>query len=151
MPDGAAHIFPIRVYYEDTDAQGIVYYANYLKFAERARTEYLRELGTDHTRLMAEEGLGFTVRNCNIDYLKPARLDDSLQVHTRFRDPRGATLSADQEVRRDEEALACMVLRLACVDRRGHPRRLPLDFRAAISGNAAPERVGRHKKTKRNA
>ena len=72
------HVFSMRVYYEDTDAAGIVYYANYLKFAERARTEMLRALGTDQSRLAAEQGIAFAVRRCTADYLKPARLDNRL-------------------------------------------------------------------------
>jgi len=78
------HEFPIRVYYEDTDLGGIVYYANYLKFIERARTEWVRALGIDQTRLKAEEGILFAVRRIEADYLKPARFDDELVVETRF-------------------------------------------------------------------
>ena len=75
--DGVHH-HPLRVYYEDTDAGGVVYYANYLKFAERARTEMLRDLGIDHSELMDNEGVAFAVRHCTMDFLAPARLDDVL-------------------------------------------------------------------------
>ena len=85
-PRSDAHIFPLRVYYEDTDAGGIVYYANYLRFAERARTEYLRSVGADHQTLLAEDGIAFTVRQCSVDYMSPAFLDDPLEVHTRLLD-----------------------------------------------------------------
>ena len=70
--------FPIRIYYEDTDAGGIVYYANYLKFAERARTEYLRYLGINQQNMLKEQGIGFTVKDCYINYKSPAKLDDNL-------------------------------------------------------------------------
>jgi len=80
---GAVHSMPLRVYYEDTDAAGIVYYANYLKFAERGRTEMMRELGFAHSEIAKEIGTLFTVRRCSIDYRAPARLDDALTVDTR--------------------------------------------------------------------
>ena len=82
--DGVEHVLPLRVYYEDTDAAGIVYYANYLKFAERARTEMLRLLGI-HQRAMSEDyGLAFAVRDCSVDYRHPARLDDLPEVRSRL-------------------------------------------------------------------
>src|SRR6202041_3544965 len=79
----SAHHFPVRVYYEDTDAAGIVYYANYLKFAERARTEMMRESGSNHRELGEAFDAAFAVSRCEIDYLKPALLDDLLTVETR--------------------------------------------------------------------
>ena len=77
------HVLPMRVYWEDTDAAGIVYYANYLKFIERGRTDMLRHLGIAQRRLQQEDDVAFAVRSCNIEYLKPARLDDRLDVWTR--------------------------------------------------------------------
>src|SRR5262245_1197856 len=88
------HVVAVRVYYEDTDAAGMVYHANYLRFAERARTEMLRLFGTGQAELRAREGLGFTVRRCQMDFLKPARLDDALEVHTRVLAARGARVEA---------------------------------------------------------
>jgi acyl-CoA thioester hydrolase len=129
----AHHVFALRVYYEDTDAAGIVYYANYLKFAERARTEMLRAHGFDHTRLDAVAGLAFAVRSCNVDYLLPARLDDALEVHTRITRVGGATLEADQDIRRDGTTVTRMRVRLACLNRRGRPARLPPTLRTAFS------------------
>src|SRR5579863_10036206 len=76
--------WPIRVYYEDTDAGGVVYYANYLKFAERARSEILRAAAFDHGLLAADHGVGVVVRSCTIDFLSPARLDDALEVRSRI-------------------------------------------------------------------
>ena len=130
-----AHIFPLRVYYEDTDAGGIVYYANYLRFAERARTEYLRSVGADHQTLLAEDGVAFTVRQCSVDYMSPAFLDDPLEVHTRFLEVRGASLSAEQVVKRKTDELASLNVRLACVGDDGRPRRMPTALRSALSSS----------------
>jgi len=119
------HVFPVRVYYEDTDAGGVVYYANYLKFAERARTELLREIGIDHGTLKDETGIMFAVRRCEAEYVSPARLDDLLEVRTRVAETTGASLWMEQTVRRDDETLAELRLRLVCVRPDGRPARLP--------------------------
>ena len=134
LPD--AHIFPLRVYYEDTDAGGIVYYANYLRFAERARTEYLRSVGADHQTLLAEDGIAFTVLHCSVDYMSPAFLDDPLEVHTRFLEVRGASLRAEQVVKRKTDELARLNVRLACVGDDGRPRRMPTALRSALSSSS---------------
>ena len=131
VADGA-HLFPVRVYYEDTDAGGLVYYASYLKFAERARTEMLRRLGIEHRRLRDEAGLGFVVRRCTADYLLPARLDDDLTVATRLRALGAASLDLDQEVRRADETLVRLTLQIAAIGGNGRPRRLPSGIRAAL-------------------
>ena len=124
------HVFPIRVYYEDTDALGIVYYVNYLKFAERARTEMLRLHGHDQYDLLAEQGIGFTVRRCEVDYHAPARLDDVLQVRSSLAELRGASLNLNQTVMCDEVLLAQLMLRIACVDAAGRAVRVPDEIRA---------------------
>ena len=134
-PRSDEHIFPLRVYYEDTDAGGIVYYANYLRFAERARTEYLRSVGADHQTLLAEDGIAFTVRQCSVDYMSPAFLDDPLEVHTRFLEVRGASLRAEQVVKRKTDELASLNVRLACVGDDGRPRRMPTALRSALSSS----------------
>ena len=139
-PHMTPHVYPVRVYYEDTDAGGIVYHANYLRFAERARTECLRSVGANHTSLMAEEGVAFAVWHCSVDFLRPARLDDALEVHTRFLDIRGASLSAEQVVRRASEEIARLTVRLACIDAKGSPRRLPRTLRDAFAGTTGDER-----------
>lgn len=131
MPE--AHVFRLRVYYEDTDAGGIVYYANYLRFAERARTEYLRSVGWDHLTLMTEDGIAFTVRQCAVDYMQPAYLDDSITVHTRFLEVGGASLRAEQIVKRDADDLARLLVRLACVGNDGKSKRMPKALRAALA------------------
>ena len=126
------HIYPVRVYYEDTDVAGIVYYANYLKYAERARTEMLRDLGTENARLMKTEGLAFAVRRCEVDFFKPARLDDLLLVETRLIDIGGASVVADQRVKRDNAELVRMELKLACLSLDGRSARLPVAVKTRL-------------------
>ena len=99
-------VWPARVYYEDTDAGGVVYYANYLKFLERARTEWLRALGFDQRDLMREAGILFAVRHVEIDYLAPARLDDAAVVETTVAELGRASIRFDQRLRRDHEVLS---------------------------------------------
>ena len=133
-PSGAdsVHVFPVRVYYEDTDASGIVYHANHLRYAERARTEMLRLLGHGQRGLFDRLGLAFSVRHCEIEYLAPARLDDTLEVHTSLLRVNGASLRLQQSIRRDDTELARLHLRIACVNRDGRPARLPDDIRSAF-------------------
>ena len=119
------HLHPLRVYYEDTDAAGVVYYANYLKFAERARTEMLRDLGVDPPAPAAREGVAFAVSRLEVDYLAPARLDDELTVQTRIIKLFAATLEAEQIISRGATECARLIVRLACVNRAGRPVRLP--------------------------
>jgi acyl-CoA thioester hydrolase len=133
-----AHSFPLSVYYEDTDAAGMVYHANYLKFAERGRSEMLRSLGFGHRRLGSEDGVGFAVRRCSIDYLSPARLEDALVVETMLAGVGAATLSVRQQIRRDGELLADLDILVACVGSDGRPRRLPSALRAALAQSGAP-------------
>jgi acyl-CoA thioester hydrolase len=128
-----AHVFPVRVYYEDTDAAGIVYYANYLKFAERARTEMLRARGVGLRALEESDGVVFAVRRVAVEYLSPARLDDKLEVHSRIAAVRGASIEAEQDVVRDGKDLARMTLTLACVARSGRPARLPQSVAQALA------------------
>jgi acyl-CoA thioester hydrolase len=119
------HRIRIRVYYEDTDAAGIVYHAAYLEFAERARTEMLRCLGLDHAMLCARFGLVFAVRRCSIDYRAPARLDDLLEIATCVVRLGGASLELEQRVLRATQLLAVLELRLAVLDKDLRVARLP--------------------------
>lgn len=129
--EGAEFVFPFRVYYEDTDAAGIVYYANYLKFAERGRTEFLRFLGVDQIRLRADRGLLFAVRRAEVEYLKPARLDDVLEVRTRLTALGATVIDALQRICRGPEVLAEVVMRVVCLETTGmKPARIPKDLRA---------------------
>ncbi len=125
-----AHVWPVRIYYEDTDAAGIVYHANYLKFAERARTELLRGHGLDHRRLREEHGVAIAVRDCAIDYRAPARLDDALEVDSRILDIGAATIRIEQTIRRGDVVLARLELRLVCLREDGRPVRWPTAVRA---------------------
>ncbi|WP_207459401.1 tol-pal system-associated acyl-CoA thioesterase [Azospirillum sp. SYSU D00513] len=130
------HRYPLRVFYEDTDAGGIVYHANYLRFMERARTEMLRLLGLSHTDLMEREGVSFAVRRMRIEFVAPAKLDDTLEVVTRIADIGGASLAAAQSVRRagpDGRELARADLTLALINRAGRPARLPAQVRDILN------------------
>jgi acyl-CoA thioester hydrolase len=124
--------FPVRVYYEDTDAAGIVYYANYFKFAERARTEMLRLLGIEQELLRITTGLTFVVKRCSADFLQPARLDDDLLVITQLESIHGASVNFIQEVARADTILVRLNFQIACVSRNGRAHRLPSRFREAI-------------------
>jgi acyl-CoA thioester hydrolase len=132
---GLSHTMPLRVYYEDTDAAGIVYYANYLKFAERGRTEMMRELGFEHSRVFADVGIAFIVRRLSADYRGAARLDDALTVETRVDAIGAATLELDQQIRREGATLVALNVLVACVGRDGRPRRLPAGLRAALAAS----------------
>lgn len=127
------HRLALRVYYEDTDAAGIVYHANYLRFAERARTEMLRLLGFEQHLLRAEQGIAFAVRSCTVAYRAPARLDDELTVESRLLSLRRASLDVDQRVRRGATELARLVVGVACIDRDGRPARMPPPLRTALA------------------
>jgi acyl-CoA thioester hydrolase len=133
---GGRHILPLRIYYEDTDAQGIVYYANWLRFLERGRTELLRLLGLEHSALRAERGLNWVVRRCTLDYLKPGRLDQAIDIVTGCGEMRGASLEMIQEARRGEELLVRAVLLVACMSDAGRPMRIPADARVALEAVA---------------
>jgi len=128
---GPVHRFACRVYYEDTDLAGIVYYANYLKFIERARSEWVRALGLDQGRLRAEAGVVFAVRRLVADYLRPARFDDLLTVETRPLAARPARLVLAQEVLRGAERLFAAEVTLVALTAQGTPARLPAALRAA--------------------
>ena len=126
------HRFPVRVYYEDTDAGGIVYHAAYLRLAERARTEFLRVLGWPHQRLRHETGFFWAVRRVEIDYVQPARLDDALVVATRLVELRGASMVARQVIRRGAADLARLTLSLVLLTEAGRPARLPPALRGVF-------------------
>jgi len=114
-PLSADFTWPVRVYWEDTDAGGVVYYANYLKFLERARTEWLRALGIEQTELAERDGVLFVVRRVEADYLRAARFNDALTVTCRMREVGGASIEIDQSVRRGETVLLTARVKAACV------------------------------------
>ena len=109
-------VWPVRVYWEDTDAGGVVYYANYLKFMERARSEWLRVLGFEQDVLRDDAGVVFVVRRVEIDYLSPARFNDQIEVHVRLHETGRASLGVKQELMRGDVCLARAEVTLACVD-----------------------------------
>ncbi|WP_416236757.1 tol-pal system-associated acyl-CoA thioesterase [Yoonia sp. 67] len=122
------HSFDLRVYYEDTDFAGIVYYANYLRFIERARSEWVRELGIDQAQMKAD-GLVFAVRRVEADYLAPARYDDLLRVETTRLPGSGARLVMRQDVKRGQTILFSATVTIICMTSDGIPARLPAAIR----------------------
>ena len=109
-------VWPVRVYYEDTDAGGVVYYANYLKFMERARSEWLRAMGFEQDRLIAEDKVIFAVRHVSVDYLKPARFNEQLRVHVRLLKRGPVSLSLGQSIRNEAGVEVCAgVVKIACL------------------------------------
>jgi acyl-CoA thioester hydrolase len=138
-PDGR-HRYAVRVYCEDTDAGGVVYHATYLRFAERARTEALRAAGIPHAELLDRYALMFVVRHIEVDYVHPARLDDSLVVVTEPLVVGGATVTLRQDVRGPEGSCAALTVRLACVrpgNGKQKPGRLPPPWRRVLSDMCA--------------
>jgi acyl-CoA thioester hydrolase len=126
--EGDRHVLAVRVYFEDTDFSGAVYHANYLKFCERARSDCLRLLGVYHSELhesASSKRLGFVVRRLICDFLKPAQIDEVLEIETRFEAMGGARLELDQEIKRDEELIFKAKVMVALVDGQGRPQRLP--------------------------
>lgn len=133
------HVLTVRVYYEDTDFTGIVYHANYLRYMERGRTNYLRLLGADHRALFEETakqapGFAFVVRAMNIDFLKPARMDDVLEVFTEPQEVRGASITLHQRVMRDDELLVEASVRVAFISD-GRARPIPKPLRLAMKAD----------------
>lgn len=128
--------FPVRVYYEDTDTAGVVYYAGYLRFLERGRTEWLRALGVEQFRLAQEAGVVFAVRSLNIEYLKPARLDDVLAVLTELTLAGRAQVTLKQRIERDGETLVEATVRIACLNTKTmKPAALPAEIRRKMGAS----------------
>jgi acyl-CoA thioester hydrolase len=121
----ATHTLPIRVYYEDTDAAGIVYHAGYLRFAERGRTEMLRDAGFAHAEILKNQGVAFTVISMQINFRSPAKLDDLLNVKTVMKAVKGASMEMEQQIYRGDTLLVDMALKIACIDNNGKAARLP--------------------------
>jgi len=131
----ATFTWPVRVYWEDTDAGGVVYYANYLKFLERARTEWLSALGLEQDHLAQEAGVVFVVRRVEADYLKPARFNDRLTVHSELTELNRASLLMTQQITRGEEILLRAVVKVACVEHTMfRPAKIPPVVTEAFAG-----------------
>jgi len=126
--------WPVRVYYEDTDAGGVVFYANYLKFYERARTEMLRAMGFEQDELMTGKSVIFVVRSVQVDYLKPARFNDMLNVSASLSKVRSASLTFEQTISRNDERLNTANIRIACLDSDTmRPKLIPEALKQALS------------------
>ncbi|MGB0921592.1 MAG: YbgC/FadM family acyl-CoA thioesterase [Alphaproteobacteria bacterium] len=139
LKDGI-HILPVRIYFEDTDLSGIVYHANYLRYAERGRSDYLRAIGVDHTKLLASETpVYWTLHHIEIDFKRPARIDDLIEVHTVAASLTGARLLMVQSIRRGGQELARVRVNAACISPEGKVRRIPQMVRDAFAaqGEAA--------------
>lgn len=125
---GDQHILPIRVYFEDTDFSGLVYHANYLKFFERGRSDFVRLLGVQHNQLLSpengEDSAVFVVRSIEIDYLAPASIDDLLLVSTKIAKVGAASVTLDQTVRRDDKILVTALVKIVLISKEGKPQRL---------------------------
>jgi acyl-CoA thioester hydrolase len=133
------HVLPVRVYYEDTDFSGVVYHASYLRFMERGRTDYLRLLGIDHRGLFElgeheAPGFAFVVRSMQIEFLKPARMDDVLEIVTAPAEVKGASIILHQRVVRDRETLVDARVRVALVSD-GKAQRIPEALRMAMAAD----------------
>jgi acyl-CoA thioester hydrolase len=126
--------FPVRVYYEDTDAGGVVYYANYLRFAERGRTEAVRECGQNWPDVFAKHNMYFVARHAEVDYLASARLDDLLDVKTEFVAVGAASVTAKQSILRGETVLAEIKVVLVAINPAGKPVRIPPQLRQIFGG-----------------
>ena len=133
--EGETHVLPIRVYFEDTDCAGVVYHANFLKFCERGRSDFIRLLGIEHQSLAnPEQGepAVFVVRRVEIDYLKPGRMDDVLEVVTSCAEIGSASLKLAQDVRRDGTLIARALVSVVLVSRSGKPQRIGAVVRNAL-------------------
>lgn len=134
--EGGRHVLPVRVYFEDTDFSGLVYHASYLRWCERGRSDFLRLMGVSHSDLIAPESgepAAFVVRRLEIDYLRPARIDDILLVTTACRETGGAHLTLAQQVSRAGTTLCSVTVKVVLISQTGKPLRLPLAARNALA------------------
>ncbi len=135
--EGSRHILPVRIYFEDTDFSGVVYHGSYVRFMERGRTDYLRLLGVGHDALdKGEHGepLAFAVRRMTIEFLKPARIDDVIEIETGVGELAGARIVLAQTVRRGAELLVTADVTVVLINAAGQPRRIPGAVRERLSG-----------------
>jgi acyl-CoA thioester hydrolase len=138
VPGG--HVLPVRIYFEDTDFSGVVYHGSYIRFMERGRSDFVRLIGVGHTELhKGEHGepLAFAVRRIHVDFLKPARIDDLLEVETRVLDLGGARIVLRQTVRRENETLVDAEVTVVLVNHQGRARRIPDSLRDVLTPSGA--------------
>ncbi|MBL9011602.1 MAG: tol-pal system-associated acyl-CoA thioesterase [Alphaproteobacteria bacterium] len=137
--EGRVHVLPVRIYYEDTDTSGIVYHANYLRYCERGRSDFLRMAGVRHlVMLEGETKLVWTLRRIALDYMRPARVDDLLMVRTRYTEMAGARLVGEQEIYKGAELLCTARIEAAVITLDGRPRRIPADIREKLQPYLTP-------------
>ena len=127
--------YKVKVFYEDTDAGGVVYYANYLKFFERARTEAIAEIGLSNNKLLKDFGILIIVKSCNIDYKKPAKLEDQLEIKSIITSISNTSFKMMQKAFRDKELLTSCEIHLVIVEKNGKPTRIPDELRKKIQDN----------------
>jgi acyl-CoA thioester hydrolase len=128
------HVLPLRIYYEDTDLSGVVYHANYLRFMERGRSEYFRCAGIARLAMLEEdEPTAWTLRKVNLEYFRPARVDDLIEVHTRCTSLSGARMTADQRIYASGELLVHGAVEACIITLAGRPRRIPREMRAKLA------------------
>tara|TARA_Y100000748_G_C15403424_1_gene452425 strand:+ start:111 stop:509 length:399 start_codon:yes stop_codon:yes gene_type:complete len=127
--------YKVKVFYEDTDAGGVVYYANYLKFFERARTEAIAEIGLSNNKLLKDFGILIIVKSCNIDYKKPAKLEDQLEIKSIITSISNTSFKMMQKAFRDKELLTSCEIHLVIVEKSGKPTRIPDELRKKIQDN----------------
>ena len=131
--EGGEHLLPVRVYYEDTDFTGVVYHANYLRYFERGRSDFLRLRGISHTELRARaEPIAFVVRRMEVDFVRPARVDDALVVRTAYQNQKGPRVLVNQRIERDGEEIAKAVVEVVCIRLDGRPVKPPMDIVQAL-------------------
>ncbi len=131
--EGRTHLLPVRVYYEDTDFSGVVYHATYARFFERGRSDFLRAAGIAHAALLERESpLAFAVLRLDLRFHKPARIDDSLLVATRYESVTGARIFINQDLTRSAETIATAVVEACCIGLDGRPRRAPQELLSAL-------------------
>ena len=127
--------YKVKVFYEDTDAGGVVYYANYLKFFERARTEVITEIGWSNKKLLDKFGVLIIVKSCNIDYKKPAKLEDQLEIKSIISSISNTSFKMTQKAFKDDELMTSSEIHLVVVDKNGKPTRIPDELRQKIKIN----------------
>jgi acyl-CoA thioester hydrolase len=132
--EGREHVLPVRIYYEDTDFTGVVYHANYLRYFERGRSDFLRTLGVNHADLLAGgDPMAFTIVRIAVDFRRPARIDDALEVRTAYDAAKGPRLFISQRILRGGELIAEAAVEAACIDLSGRARRPPRPLVQALS------------------
>lgn len=146
--NGREHRMPLRIYYEDTDLSGVVYHANYVRYLERGRSEFIRAIGASHTRMMsAGAPVTFMVSELGLRFVRPARIDDRLEIRTQVELARGARIGCRQIIMRGNELILEAQVENICVSLDGRPRRLPAELTqkmAAYLPGAAPKRPLNH-------